>query len=102
MPRSVVLRGRRWEVRYMTPRAQKGKLRGLDGHCDLDAFAIDIRPGLSRLQQERTLIHELLHAMWPADIVSDAVEERLIRRLETPLRSLLVSGVIIAAPEEVR
>lgn len=71
---------------------------GAVGLCNSDDLTIQIDPRMTRIDRERTLVHEVLHACLGAKL--DEAEERLVLRLEDPLHRLLVSGQLVAVPDE--
>jgi hypothetical protein len=96
IPRRLVVGGRTWVVRRSrTLRRREGAV----GLCNSDELMIQIDPRLPRLDRERTFVHEVLHACLGSTL--DEAEERLVLRLEAPLHSLLISGQLVAVPDEV-
>lgn len=84
----------------MTPAERRGKHRTDLGYCDEDRRLILIDSRQTRLEQERTFVHEVLHAAaGPArDDLELAAEEHTILRVEAALHAVLVAGVL--TPEE--
>ena len=75
-------------------------MRGVLGLCDDESHVITLDAAQGRRSLELTLCHEVLHAMVPPGVVPGEVEERIVRGMEAPLRSLLLSGVLVPVPEE--
>ena len=96
IPSSLVLRGRRWRVREMTAAERRGKHRSEVGFCDMDRRLILIDSTQTRLEQERTFVHEVLHALAgePRDELDASAEERTILRVESGLHATLVAGAL--------
>lgn len=99
IPAVVRLKRHPWSViRGHGPNYKKGDLGG----CEAEAREIYISPQHpSEREREKTLIHEILHALWPHrckfpdcgdDCPDCKEEERVIRKLEGPLRDLIASG----------
>lgn len=89
IPRRLRISGREWRV-ILTQEAPTLKPgRPLSGYCDYDAHELVIYAGQPRLKQELTFVHEVLHAMLGRQRRYD---EGVIRRLEGPLREVLLSG----------
>jgi hypothetical protein len=96
IPRRLVVGGRTWRIRQSrTLRRREGAV----GLCNSDDLTIQIDPRQTRLDRERTFLHEVLHACLGSRL--DEAEERLVLRLEAPLHSLLISGQLVAVPDEV-
>jgi hypothetical protein len=94
IPRRPRLRGRRWKVH----RRKIGG--GLVGLCELETRRITIHPRQTRRTRELIYVHELLHAIFPAGVVSGEDEEAIILRLEEPLRRAVLDGALMPVPEE--
>lgn len=97
IPKSLTIKGKRWRVKVTRGLWKRERAIGL---CEYEDREILLASTLDTYQRELTLIHEVLHALWPAGIVSSEDEERVIRGLERPLRDVLVSGQLAAVPEE--
>lgn len=77
-------------------------MRGYRGLCDLDARIIWLDAKDERREREVTYVHEVLHAIWPRDVVNGEVEERLISGLEVALAAAIAQGAfMISPPDEV-
>jgi hypothetical protein len=68
---------------------------GCVAFCNLADRRITIATTQSREEQEISFIHELLHSIWPPGVVGDKTEERLISKLEEPLRALFIDNDLI-------
>lgn len=99
IPRSFTFRGQRWRVRAMTPAEKRGAHHGDIGYCDPPKRVILLDASRPRAEQERTFVHELVHAVLPEGFEH---EERIARALEAPIRALVLSGALVSTPEEVR
>jgi Zn-dependent peptidase ImmA (M78 family) len=91
IPRRVVIGGKRWSVKYVPDLAEK---QGAVGLCERHRRTITLDASLTRGEQELTLVHELLHAVWPAGVVGDRTEERLIEKLEEAIHGLMTSKAL--------
>lgn len=81
----------------MTTRERGGKHKTDLGYCDLDKREILLNPRQSRLEKERTYVHEVLHAaagQAHGDLEAEA-EEHTILRIEDALRDALVGGAFV-------
>jgi Zn-dependent peptidase ImmA (M78 family) len=76
-------------------------MRGVLGLCDDETRTITLDAREPRVQRELTLVHEVLHALFPSGIVDGETEERIVRGMEAPTRALLMSGALVAVPDEV-
>lgn len=97
IPRRPKLRGRRWRVSRTGRRLRRGEV----GECESSLRLISVHPDVSRRTAELTYAHEVLHAIWPRGIVDAETEERLILRLEAPLRQAVLDGVLSVSLDEV-
>ena len=86
IPRTLRIAGERWRV-VMVPGMKRD--RGEVGFMDADKHLIEIDPGQSRVEIERTLVHEVLHVLWPAGICGSRAEERAICEMERPLHRVI-------------
>ena len=63
------------------------------GHCDEKTLTIAVAPGQAMSQEQDTLLHETLHAVFANvglnDVLEDDMEERIIRPLATCLLQVL-------------
>lgn len=101
IPRAIRIRGKTWRVRYTGKRAPKRRtMRGVLGESNAATRTIWLDGTIPRREQEVTLVHEVLHALVGEDSLPG--EEAVIERLEGPLHALLLSGVLVAVPEEAR
>jgi Zn-dependent peptidase ImmA (M78 family) len=82
LPTRLVLNGRPWRVRVVSDLERK---RGVVGLCQRWKKTILIDGAQSDEEQRLTLAHELLHALWPVDVVADSTEERIVKKLEERL-----------------
>lgn len=87
IPNKMKIQGRTWRIRL-----RKGLERrtGDIGHCIRYSRTIDIDADLSQAEQEETLLHEILHAIFPDDIVGDRTEEKIVEALDGHLYAILV------------
>ena len=85
------LRNQTWTVVVTDktpPPYEKGTLMG---HCDFSKRRISIAASLSTLDKRKTLLHELMHAAWPHNIISSArTEEKVVAAMEEPLYDLML------------
>jgi hypothetical protein len=91
VPRTLRIKGQRWRVRVV---AGLKRREGVVGLCDPDERLIQIDAALGQRERHATLVHEILHACFPARVCTARVEERLILKLEEPLRALIASGAL--------
>lgn len=78
--------GNPWRVQFVPGlEAATGDL----GMCTRYNHSIKIDADQTRLEQESVLLHELLHATWPPDVVGDTTEEKIILALEEKLFAVL-------------
>ena len=61
------------------------------GQCDTHTKIIRINEDQSAESKLATLLHELLHMSFPAGIVKDSTEEKIVAGLELPLLDALTS-----------
>jgi hypothetical protein len=93
IPSSFTLRGKRWRVRF----TKRGPLdRTQRGLCDTETRTIWVLRSQPRADQERTFVHELLHASAGAgDLgLEFAAEEHTIGRIEAALHAAILAGAI--------
>jgi Zn-dependent peptidase ImmA (M78 family) len=86
IPKSILIGNRKWKIRL-----SKTLIATLDcyGVCYKDDRIIHIDSSQSKSEMEKTLVHELLHAIWPNRACKMKLEEKLIGKLEEPLYKLL-------------
>ncbi len=101
IPRRIVVRGKAWSVRLTGPR-KRAEMRGLRGLCDPERRTIWIDSKVSAMDQGVTLIHEIIHAALDGRGIPIQWEEAAAYGLEEALHSLVLSGSLVAVPEEVR
>jgi Zn-dependent peptidase ImmA (M78 family) len=89
IPRKLTIRGKTWTVKLRKGLQKRAHAVGL---CEQHKKLISIDTGISRRDQELTLIHEILHAIWPTNIVGDRTEEKLIGQLEERLYEVLTKN----------
>lgn len=71
--------------------------RGFDGACYSNTRRIAIAAHLTGREYADTLLHEILHAVWPSGVVSDELEEDLVRRI-TPRLLRVIHHLPVARP----
>ena len=81
LPDSLVIRGRRYEVRLDDTLAA----RDLAGYIDHELRVILIDSELKAFAREEALIHEAIHAALPPGLLPEDVEERVAEALDGPL-----------------
>jgi Zn-dependent peptidase ImmA (M78 family) len=79
LPTRLVLNGRPWRVRVVDGLEKREMAVGL---CRRRSKTILIDAGQTEAEQRLTLAHEILHALWPVDVVGDVTEERIVGKLE--------------------
>jgi hypothetical protein len=89
IPKSFKFKKSRWTIAFGTKKLDTSKYRGI---CYLDKKQIFIDPELPRNEQEETLVHELLHAVWPAGVCGEKMEEKLVEKLSRSLYEVLASN----------
>ncbi len=92
IPRRLRIRGRIWTINLTRePPAINGAPHR--GTCDHRRRRIEVWRGLPRIEREVVFTHELGHALVGRPRPGQReIEERIVRRLEQPLRALLLSG----------
>jgi hypothetical protein len=102
IPRRLRLRGKTWTVRLArrVPAGDDGSPGPNRGLCDRTTCTIWIDRALPDPKRGETFIHEVLHALIGND-VEDEAQESAALALEGPLHELLLSGALVAVPEEV-
>ena len=95
-PALLDIAGTPYEVRWdeaSINRAMRDASEHLSGSTDTQQQKILVNPDLGPMQQRRTLLHEVLHAVWECSGLHAAVdgsnEEPVIRGLEAPLLETL-------------
>ena len=86
IPKSFRFKKSRWTIDFGTKKLDTSKYRGI---CYLDKKQIFIDPELPRNEQEETVIHEVLHAVWPSGVCSDKMEEKIVEKLSRSLYEVL-------------
>lgn len=90
IPDTVTIRGRVWTIRRVPNLYRDKKYYGI---CIYDEELILIDESQTQENQESTLIHELLHALFSYNhlkgLVGEKVEERIVGGLEEGLYELL-------------
>ena len=81
--RSLILRGRKWKVRWLDRVFDAVTGRELYGQCDHAASTINISLNQPLSEVDDTIIHEILHALMPK------VKEKRIRSGATELLAAL-------------
>ncbi len=92
IPRRLRIRGRTWtvELTWEPPTIKRVPHRGT---CDHRRRRIEVWRGLPRVEREVVFAHELGHALVGRPRPGQReIVERIVRRLERPLRVLLLSG----------
>lgn len=99
IPERLALAGRTWAVRWTRNlRHRRQELRGLAVPRTL---TIRLDPAEHPTIREQTLIHEVLHVIWPEGVVSRKKEEALIEALEGPLHRFLEDNAAALWPRVV-
>lgn len=98
IPRSLYINKKRWQV---TQSSEELDTQKYDGMCILDHYQILIDPDLSRNEKDRVFIHELLHAMWPPNICTGKVEEKLVTEISRTLAPILNNLLRTQHPDQI-
>ncbi|QBE66848.1 hypothetical protein [Pseudoduganella lutea] len=60
------------------------------GSCDTMQCEIEVREGMPRVEEQDTVLHEVMHAVWALmDIGNRKVEEHVVRKMATGLLLVL-------------
>jgi len=86
IPKSFRFKRSRWVVKFGGKKLDTTKYRGI---CYLDSKEIFIDPSITRNDQEETFVHELLHSIFPADVCSEKMEEKIVEKLSRSLYEVL-------------
>lgn len=86
IPKSIKIKRSIWKIKTKNHNLDTNKYAGL---CIRTSKTILLSPLLRRNELEATLVHEILHAIFPLGIVSTKIEEEIIRGLEKPLHQAL-------------
>lgn len=82
-PSSVHLMGRDYSITYDLD-------NGNFGACDVMEGEIEVREGLSLMEEQDTVLHEIMHGVWAVmDIGNAKWEEHVIRKMATGLALVL-------------
>lgn len=67
------------------------------GRFDEEKQKIFVRHGLDKNLTARTLLHEIIHAIWcEYDLPKEPIEETCVRRLESGLASFIMDNPVLA------
>lgn len=91
MPRTIRIGEDVWKVKQDYPLVHP-KYGLSDGLCDFDAKTIWLSRRLSMKAKQETLLHELLHAVWPEGIVSHRVEEKIVHGIDEKLLKVILEN----------
>lgn len=69
------------------------------GRCDYHTQTILIKKGLNPQDVCVTLIHEIIHALFPPDVVSQTTEEIIVESLDSTLKDALYSMGLLTTQE---
>lgn len=61
----------------------------LDGICVFRTRTIYLNNMIDRDEYEITYLHELLHALWPNNIITSKMEEKLVDKLSRDLHAVI-------------
>lgn len=82
-PQSVHLLGRDYAITYDLDNGNYGSCNVMDGE-------IEVREGLGLMEEQDTLLHEVMHAVWATmDVQLSKWEEHVIRKMATGLALVL-------------
>ena len=82
-PSSVHLMGREFSVTYDLDNGNFGSCNVMDGE-------IEVREGLGLMEEQDTLLHEVMHGIWHVmDIQLPKYEEHVVRKMATGLALVL-------------
>jgi hypothetical protein len=71
------------------------KRQGLLGMCVEVNKYISIDCNQSKIEMEKTFVHEALHSVFPNNMCSDKLEEEIVRALEEGLHYILTHNKLI-------
>lgn len=84
--------GEPWTINLVrTIKTDDGDTRDLYGHCDYERRLIRLSEEQPIGQLLPTLLHEILHMVFPNGIVGAATEEKIVNGLEKPLLHALTT-----------
>lgn len=92
IPKKMRIGGRIWRIKRSKTLQKR---QGLLGVCVPDERYISIDCTQTVEQQHITFLHELLHAIFPQNIVGDKTEENIVSKLEEKLHNILVYNRIV-------
>jgi hypothetical protein len=84
-----VINKRRWRVKQVKGLARR---TGAVGLCDSDIRLIRIDAGISQKDKEITLLHEVLHAIFPYNLIGNEKEEKILTWIDTRLHAVIVKN----------
>lgn len=86
IPKTLQIGKHKWTVLRLKGYEKRYKKLGV---CRYHSKEIIIDADQPREQQEITFVHEILHAIWPINLVSPKTEENLVEELDVPLYEVL-------------
>lgn len=86
IPGKIKIKGRIWTIKLVKNLQKK---KGILGLCDEEDHVILIDAGQSPKERAVTLLHEVLHALWPNSKMCANTEEFIIESVDSPLLDVL-------------
>lgn len=86
LPRKLKIKRSTWQVKFDESIEKTDDAVGL---CVFSSKKILISPNQDSNDLADTLLHEILHAIWPTDLCGDKLEEKLVARLAGSLLQIL-------------
>lgn len=92
IPKKLRIDGKIWRIQKSSTLLKRESLLGM---CiPVDRY-ISISTEQSRSEREETLLHEILHGIFPEGIVKDATEERIVEALANSLYEIIRTNKLL-------
>lgn len=88
LPRTLMLAGKRWRVRIVRDLVNDDG-EDVEGLCFKERRVIMIDADQTPVERASTLVHEVIHALFPEGVVGYRTEERIVAALEAPILAAL-------------
>jgi hypothetical protein len=92
IPKKLRIDGKIWRVRKSSTLLKR---EGNLGMCVPSDRYISISTEQTRLESEETFLHEILHSVFPNNLVGDATEEKIVESLSVALYDVLINNKLV-------
>jgi hypothetical protein len=92
IPKKLRINGKIWRVKKSSTLLKR---EGNLGMCVPSDRYISISTKQTQAEREETLLHEILHSIFPDNLVGDATEEKIVESLSVSLYDVLVNNKLI-------